>query len=194
MTFFQLPRTTVSSGTHGGTDAHLINSSFISYAASLPRTRFVQYENISAYTSESVEELHRREVIKQFRLPADICVLPFRPVEPVADTVFYTTSLYSKSDLQLLHLLCATFESVYVYKPELLNVMFERYVVCKGFRSTPYAVRLLSLPPPYTFPLSQYFLTRVEEINAIFGQQELETIHAETKDNSKCIEWVSKYL
>lgn len=104
--------------------------------------------------------------------------------------------------VDLLYILCSFYEKVYIIKPRTSRYAnSEKYVVCKGFLFPssdsfyPYLYRafekmLLPLPPPpglgyrETFirhflnvPVSYYFLKKMEEYNAIFGQQQIENIH-----------------
>lgn len=129
--------------------------------------------------------------------------------------------------LDLLYILSAFYESVYIVKPYTSRYAnSEKYIVCKNFiysnTSTFYntlydafvkmtqnngdknVVRFLNLP------LSYHFVIKMEEYNAVFGQQQLENIHytislIESKHKhdkleqllktniSKCIYWCNKY-
>lgn len=104
--------------------------------------------------------------------------------------------------VDLLYILCSFYEKVYVIKPRTSRYAnSEKYVVCKGFLFSssdsfyPFLYRafekmmLTLLPPPgfvyresfihhfLSIPISYYFLKKVEEYNAIFGQQQIENIH-----------------
>ena len=129
--------------------------------------------------------------------------------------------------LDLLYILSSFYESVYIVKPYTSRCAnSEKYIVCKNFiysnTSTFYntlydafvkmtqnngdknVVRFLNLP------LSYHFVIKMEEYNAVFGQQQLENIHytislIESKHKhdkleqllktniSKCIYWCNKY-
>jgi len=95
--------------------------------------------------------------------------------------------------IDLIHLLSSFYEKVYITKP--LTSRFansEKYIVCSHFLHNsnksfyPYLKacfdtmmanqdmhihRFLNIPP------SNYFLTKMEEYNSIFGQQQMENIH-----------------
>ena len=129
--------------------------------------------------------------------------------------------------LDLLYILSSFYESVYIVKPYTSRYAnSEKYIVCKNFiypnNSTFYTtlydafvkmtqnngnknvVRFLNLP------LSYHFIIKMEEYNAVFGQQQLENIHytislIESKHKhdkleqllktniSKCVYWCNKY-
>jgi len=134
---------------------------------------------------------------------------------------------FTKLSLDMLFLLSNLYESVCFIKPNTSRIAnSEKYVVCKGFRlsATEEIVRkfykiinqmsskdeqLLSL---FNFDLPYIFINKVEEINAIFGQQQIENIVAtlnlinSTNNNKmdkletmkktnilKCISWCQKY-
>ena len=126
----------------------------------------------------------------------------------------------------MLFLLSNIYESVYFIKPNTSRIAnSEKYVVCKGFRLSSaedivkkfYKIinqistekQLVSL---FNFDLPYIFINKVEEINAIFGQQQIENIVTtlnlmnSTNNNKtdkletmkktnilKCISWCQKY-
>jgi 23S rRNA U2552 (ribose-2'-O)-methylase RlmE/FtsJ len=96
--------------------------------------------------------------------------------------------------LDILAILTACYDRVYMTKPQTSRYAnSEKYVVCKGFRGGPEDGSLLmaafekmlsfpstTTPPAFRFlgkALPLMFLTRVEEYNAIFGQQQIENIY-----------------
>lgn len=129
--------------------------------------------------------------------------------------------------LDILYILSSFYEKVYIIKPYTSrHANSERYVVCKGFLHTNnnsfysslhltfrkminankhlYIQRFISFPIPYLFR------TKIEEINAIFGQQQIENIYytislieqkqTQEKINTmvrnnikKCIAWCNKH-
>jgi 23S rRNA U2552 (ribose-2'-O)-methylase RlmE/FtsJ len=133
---------------------------------------------------------------------------------------------FTKFSLDLLFLLSNLYEQVYFIKPNTSRLAnSEKYVVCKGFRlnATEEIVKkfykiinditaidcIYSL---FNFDLPYIFINKIEEINAIFGQQQIENIVAtlylidntgnnkydklETlkKNNiQKCIWWCQKF-
>jgi 23S rRNA U2552 (ribose-2'-O)-methylase RlmE/FtsJ len=129
--------------------------------------------------------------------------------------------------LDLLYILSSFYESVYIVKPYTSRYAnSEKYIVCKNFlfsNSDTFYDRLYSTFRKMTVnenkhtvsrfltrPLSYQFIVKMEEYNAIFGQQQLENIHytislIENKykqekiegllkvNISKCIHWCNKY-
>jgi 23S rRNA U2552 (ribose-2'-O)-methylase RlmE/FtsJ len=129
--------------------------------------------------------------------------------------------------LDILYILSSFYEKVYIIKPYTSrHANSERYIVCKGFLHTNnkgfysllhntfrkmlmsndnfYTQRFLSYPIPYIFR------TKIEEINAILGQQQIENIYytislieqqqSQEKINTmirnnikKCISWCNKH-
>jgi len=141
---------------------------------------------------------------------------------------------FTKFSLDLLFLLSNLYEQVYFIKPNTSRqANSEKYVVCKGFRlsSTEDIVKkfykILSetvylggiktmerkqIVSLFNFDLPYIFINKVEEINAIFGQQQIENIINtlnlidNTSNNKldklesmkkmniqKCITWCQKY-
>jgi 23S rRNA U2552 (ribose-2'-O)-methylase RlmE/FtsJ len=136
---------------------------------------------------------------------------------------------FMQHSIDILYILSSFYEKVYIIKPNTSRFAnSEKYIICKGFihgscnsyypflhrafekmmtnNSTCelYIHRFLNLNIPY------YFLTKIEEYNSIFGQQQIENIHytislIENKhkqdkiDNliriniQKCTQWCAKY-
>ena len=130
---------------------------------------------------------------------------------------------FTQISLDVLYLLSLLYDSVYFVKPQTSrHANSEKYVVCKGFRmsnteelvkrffhcfqafpSDENMIRLLNVPIPYVYS------SRVEEYNAIFGQQQIESISSTLNliDNNKydrlesmkkahvqkCVTWCQRY-
>jgi 23S rRNA U2552 (ribose-2'-O)-methylase RlmE/FtsJ len=132
---------------------------------------------------------------------------------------------FMQQTIDILHILSSFYEHVYITKPQTSRYAnSEKYVVCKGFlkpssynfypylfdsfkamlESPNFACRFLNIP------ISYYFISKLEEYNAIFGQQQIEYIHStillienKYKENkienlvkiniNKCIQWCVKY-
>jgi 23S rRNA U2552 (ribose-2'-O)-methylase RlmE/FtsJ len=131
---------------------------------------------------------------------------------------------FMQHTLDLLALLSSCYEKVYITKPQTSRYAnSEKYVVCKYFqyKNSDDIYRHLrvslnhllnhpnkSLCRYLAFPLNAMFLGKMEECNAIFGQQQIENIqytltlileNQEKKDYliksniQKCVSWCSKY-
>ena len=137
---------------------------------------------------------------------------------------------FMESTMDLLYILSAFYEKVYITKPQTSRYAnSEKYIVCKNFL----VVNDISVFPflkdafekmlknssnndnKYIFrflktPISTFFITKLEEYNAIFGQQQIENIYQtiiliENKNKNdkletiiksniqKCIHWCVKY-
>ena len=134
---------------------------------------------------------------------------------------------FMQHSIDLLYILSSFYDKVYVAKPQTSRYAnSEKYIVCKGFTNIPFEnygpflqrafEKMLLLNQDLhihrflTIPLSIVFLTKLEEYNAIFGQQQIENIHftvslidnkhkQEKIDNlinsniQKCILWCKKH-
>ena len=133
---------------------------------------------------------------------------------------------FMEHSVDLLYILAAFYDKVYITKPQTSRYAnSEKYIVCKDFlfdNSESYYPNLLKafenmmamnetqhIHRFLSIPISYYFLSKLEEYNAIFGQQQLENIHytlslienAYKNDKinmlikaniQKCIQWCSK--
>ena len=94
--------------------------------------------------------------------------------------------------IDLLYILSAFYEEVYITKPNTSRYAnSEKYVVCKNFRfssNSDFIVKLgscfknvIGSTTPITrllkCPVSSHFINKIEEFNAIFGQQQIDNIH-----------------
>lgn len=101
---------------------------------------------------------------------------------------------FMEHSIDLLCILSAFYDKVYISKPQTSRYAnSEKYVICKDFlfeNSDQYYPKLLQAFEKMTnmdesmhihrflnIPISYYFLIKIEEYNAIFGQQQLENIH-----------------
>jgi 23S rRNA U2552 (ribose-2'-O)-methylase RlmE/FtsJ len=137
---------------------------------------------------------------------------------------------FMQHSVDLLYILSSFYDKVYVVKPQTSRYAnSEKYIVCKGFTNIPFESfapfiqrafekMLLSTNTSSDLyihrflntPISMIFLSKLEEYNAIFGQQQIENIHftislidnkhrQEKIDNlintniQKCILWCTKY-
>jgi 23S rRNA U2552 (ribose-2'-O)-methylase RlmE/FtsJ len=131
---------------------------------------------------------------------------------------------YIEHSVDILYILSSFYDKVYIIKPQTSRYAnSEKYLVCTGFlfdtneHFFPFLLNAFekmiqtsnNIHRFLTIPISYYFTTKVEEYNAIFGQQQIENIHytislIENKykqdkiDNlikiniQKCIQWCLK--
>ena len=132
--------------------------------------------------------------------------------------------LFTEASVELVYLLSLCYEKIYIVKPFTSRYAnSEKYIVCKKFKLTNiknildkiienyseinnnknFFKRILNLEIPY------FFLNKLEEYNAIIGQQQIENIIStinlinNSKDDKleiiknnniqKCIQWCIKY-
>ena len=131
---------------------------------------------------------------------------------------------FTRLSLELLFLLYNLYEKVILIKPNTSRFAnSEKYVVCKGFRNTGNILeivkifyKILAKNEPYIignlfdFNLPYLFTNKMEEYNAILGQQQIDTIvstiylidnnnkqdkieHMKKKYIQKCINWCQKF-
>jgi hypothetical protein len=171
-----------------------INQSLVSYIEGIaaPKTPF---KNITSFTNgESLLQLKMMEITNTFNLvnaevyQGDILssVTSIIADRPQCGVIVFE-NVHTLPMLQLLYILCSVYTTVQLYNPVLNYSEHERFVICTGFK------RHVKLPdPPYSFIPHQYFLLKVEELNAIFGQQQLENLRTD-KGDVMCAEWKARF-
>ena len=133
---------------------------------------------------------------------------------------------FMQHSIDILYILSSFYEKTYIIKPQTSRYAnSEKYVVCKNFLfssiDSHYPIlhrtfeKMMASPDKYvhrfmTIPIPLHFVTRLEEYNAIFGQQQIENIHytislIKNKNRQdkienliktnvqKCIAWCIKY-
>lgn len=132
---------------------------------------------------------------------------------------------FTKISLDILYLLANIYETVHFVKPHTSRYAnSEKYVICKNFKLDETAREEIfkvlykiiaqmqgtnTLEALFAFELPYYFVNKVEEYNAIFGQQQIENINNTLNliDNNKydrleiikknnmqkCINWCQQY-
>ena len=92
--------------------------------------------------------------------------------------------------IQLLYLLCYFYKEVHIYKPYTSReANSERYIVCKFMKNVNNRIDIINelskkfyelkdkkITNIFNIPMNNYFLNKIEEINAIYGQQQIENI------------------
>jgi len=131
--------------------------------------------------------------------------------------------IFTQASLDLLYLLSNVYEKVYIIKPNTSRIAnSEKYLVCKEFRLVDSTNLVKKLSNIYNYfnknihierflniEISYYYINKIEEYNAIFGQQQIENINCTLNliNNSKndkielhkrnniqkCGQWCYKY-
>lgn len=130
---------------------------------------------------------------------------------------------FTKLSAEIIYILSSFYDKIYIYKPNTSRpANSEKYIICKNFKYHEKARNdLIAIIPNIlknaynihsllNFDLPLFFVNKLEEINAILGQQQLETIsstitlitHKSQKDKleslknnniQKCINWCCKH-
>ena len=106
--------------------------------------------------------------------------------------VLKTFDCFMQHTLDILAILSCFYDKVYITKPQTSRYAnSEKYIVCKGFVGQSADEVYPYLKPAFeqmisskkklfkliSIPLTLLFTTKIEEYNAIFGQQQIENIH-----------------
>lgn len=131
--------------------------------------------------------------------------------------------IFTKTTVDIIYLLSSLYKKVYIVKPNTSRVAnSEKYIVCKGFTGN-HSKLMNNIISQYhklkendyitsiiESDIDLYYLNKLEEYNAIFGQQQIENISSTlnlmafgTKNDKlevykknnvhKCIQWCEKY-
>ena len=131
--------------------------------------------------------------------------------------------IFTKTTVDIIYLLSSLYKKVYIVKPSTSRVAnSEKYIVCKGFNGN-HSKLMNNIISQYhklkendyitsiiDSDIDLYYLNKLEEYNAIFGQQQIENISSTlnlmafgTKNDKlevykknnvyKCIQWCEKY-
>lgn len=167
-------------------------------------------------------DFNNQEILSQPLILAEILyAIAFQEIGGVF--ILKMFDCFSRLTVQYLYLLSSLYEKVYVYKPNTSRLAnSEKYIVCINYINTPEnrnafiksIPKILSesynLKSILNFEIPLYFYQRIEEINAILGQQQLEAIsstislitHKTQKEKlnnlkethiQKCIGWCTKH-
>jgi len=99
--------------------------------------------------------------------------------------------LFHKLPIDVVYLLTSLYEKVYIIKPQVSNpATFEKYIVCKKFRRNEftdayfitnynalYKSPLSEDPTLFDFEIPYFFKSKINDINIIFGQSQLESLN-----------------
>jgi len=98
--------------------------------------------------------------------------------------------IFTKTTCDIMYLLSSLYKQVYIVKPNTSRLAnSEKYIVCKGFRRHPDKLveniianynklkQTKYISSIFNFNIDYFFTNKIEEYNAIFGQQQIENIN-----------------
>jgi 23S rRNA U2552 (ribose-2'-O)-methylase RlmE/FtsJ len=100
--------------------------------------------------------------------------------------------IFKYKTLEVIYLLCNMYENVYIFKPNTSRIAnSEKYIICINYKNNNKKIitniienfdliinNIDIISSLFSIPLNKHFLTKVQEINAIYGEQQLENISA----------------
>lgn len=90
--------------------------------------------------------------------------------------------------IQLIYVLCACYENVHICKPRAIsNSSLVKYIVCTQFKKIVQIDNYEKLMLPY------YFITKINELNAMYGQIQFEYLQYTDNSKEKWIHWCSEF-
>ncbi len=168
-------------------------------------------------------DFNKQEVTSSKLILAQISYI-IAMLKPTKDCVIKFFDMFSIVSIELLYILASIFNEVIIFKPNTSrNANSERYVICKNYNLDEknkhrLVLKLKSIIAQFNesdigsilnFKLPSYFINKIEEINAILGQQQIESIlstltlisnHTDEKleilkknNIQKCIKWCQKH-
>jgi hypothetical protein len=103
-------------------------------------------------------------------------------------------NLFYKPVIDFMYILSSLYEKVYIYKPNTSNVTtFEKYIICKNYQTNLLNTNLInenfnalqlfienlqynSIHSFLNFEIPYYFLLKIDDVNIITGQQQIESL------------------
>ena len=136
--------------------------------------------------------------------------------------------IFHKPIIDILYFLSSLFKKIYIYKPNTSNITkFEKYIICKEFNANETTFKLLKMNyyriiiflkkienknilSVINTNIPYYFTTKINDINNIIGQQQLEALNLiintfknknkedkieliQKSNIQKCVTWCEKY-
>jgi 23S rRNA U2552 (ribose-2'-O)-methylase RlmE/FtsJ len=98
--------------------------------------------------------------------------------------------IFKYKTLEIIYLLCNLYENVYIFKPNTSRIAnSEKYIICINYKNNNKKIitniienfdliinNVDTISSLFNQQLNKYFLTKIQEINAIYGEQQLENI------------------
>ena len=100
--------------------------------------------------------------------------------------------IFKYKTLEIIYLLCNLYENVYIFKPNTSRIAnSEKYIICINYKNNNKKIitniienfdliinNIDAISSLFNLKLNKHFLTKIQEINAIYGEQQLENISA----------------
>ncbi len=194
---YQLPRTQMTVFKEGTQpDVDYLNISLLAYLAKMPTkttSKPFHLKMVETAYYFSLDKLSQGEEAELVTCESLFGVREAMAKQKKGGTlVVQVANSTSLSTVQLIYILCACYQ-VTVYTP-MLNFEFEKFLICRDFNPHPKIMELLKTPGPYQFEMSNYFLARLDEINSIFGQVQLDYHRNPTPHEQRWAEWQALWL
>jgi hypothetical protein len=121
-------------------------------------------------------------------------MLIFKNQESGGTCVIKLNHIFHKPVVDILYMMSSLYEKVYILKPNTTNITsFDKYIVCKNFqknesnplyyKSNYYRLIIFlkklqdkSIISILDFDIPNYFLTKLDDMNIIIGQQQIESL------------------
>jgi 23S rRNA U2552 (ribose-2'-O)-methylase RlmE/FtsJ len=98
--------------------------------------------------------------------------------------------IFKYKTLEIIYLLCNLYENVYIFKPNTSRIAnSEKYIICINYKNNNKKIitniienfdliinNVDTISSLFNQQLNKHFLTKIQEINAIYGEQQLENI------------------
>jgi len=98
------------------------------------------------------------------------------------------TDTTQQNTIQLIYILCACYENVHICKPRAIsNSSLVKYIVCTNFKKIVQIDNYDKLTLPY------YFITKINELNAMYGQIQFEYLQYTDNSKEKWIDWCCEF-
>ena len=98
------------------------------------------------------------------------------------------TDTTQHSTIQLIYLLCACYENVHICKPRAIsNTSLVKYIVCTQFK------KIVNIDNYDKIVLPYYFMSKINELNAMYGQIQFEHLQYTDDSKEKWINWCTEF-
>lgn len=188
---------------------------------------FFRKDNSDTFKSSNNHDLIFYELnYKDYLVEFILCLIQILKSQNIGGmSIIKIHSLFYKPIIDIVYLLTFLFEKVFIIKPSISNVStYEKFIICKGYTPPPSSNtyyedlslfidnynKIQTIHSLIDFNIPYYFLNKINDINIILGQYQLETIHQfinilknknklekleflKNNNKQKCIQWCEKY-